>query len=152
MNIQPKCPPPLDPGFVPAALWNRSFRQAVRDSQSGGKPFGIALEQPDGSVSVYETALLSPGDAESKQLNFRYVERLLKFLLWQRGGSRVHIGGDPELANQVAELYGPNGARSFDSDFMGTKAYRQAFEIVTADTVDALPKENESVMSLGGTP
>jgi len=150
MTVHPKCPPPLDPQFIPAALWNRSFRQAVQDSPSEGLPLGIALEQPDGTVSVYETALLPEGDPESKQLNFRYVERLVKFLLWQRGGFRVYLGGDPDLSNQIAELYKVDGARAFDTDFMGTKAYRQTFEIVVVETVGELPAANESVMSLGG--
>ncbi|MCH1409577.1 MAG: ROK family protein, partial [Verrucomicrobiales bacterium] len=150
MKVHPKCPPPLDPHFIPAALWNRSFRQAVQDSPSEGLPLGIALEQPDGSVSVYETALLPKGDPESKQLNFRYVERLVKFLLWQRGGFRVYLGGNPDLSNQIAELYQADGERAFDTDFMGTKAYRQTFEIVVVETVGELPAANESVMSLGG--
>ena len=150
MTIRPQCPPPLDPEFMPAALWNRSFRQSVQDSGAEGDSFGIALEQPGGSVSVYETALLPEVDAASKQLNFRYVERLVKFLLWQRGGYRVYLGGSEELSNQIAELYQPNGARAFDADFMGTKAYRRPFEIVVLQTVDELPTANESVMSLGG--
>ncbi|MEN8716460.1 MAG: ROK family protein, partial [Verrucomicrobiales bacterium] len=150
MTVHPKCPPPLDPQFIPAALWNRSFRQAVQDSPSEGLPLGIALEQPDGSVSVYETALLPKGDPESKQLNFRYVERLVKFLLWQRGGFRVYLGGDPDLSNQIAGLYQADGERAFDTDFMGTKAYRQTFEIAVVETVGELPAANESVMSLGG--
>lgn len=150
MTIRPQCPPPLDSGFIPAALWNRAFRQSVRDAAAEARPFAIALEQPDGSVSVYETALLPEVDADSKQLNFRYVERLVKFLLWQRGGYRVYLGGCPELSKQIVDLYQPDGARAFDSDFMGTKAYRKPFEIVVVETVDELPATNESEMSLGG--
>lgn len=150
MNLCPQCPPPLDSRFVPAALWNRAFRKMVEDSGSDGRPFGIALEQPDGSISVYETKLLPAQNAGSEGLNFRYVERLVKFLLWQRGGFRVHLGGDPELSREVAELYQPGGTLAFDSEFMGKKAYRQPFEIVVVDTVDELPSENESVISLGG--
>ncbi len=150
MTIVPKCPPPLDPEFVPAALWNRSFREAVEASQSEGDRFGIALEQPGGIVSVYETALLPDESTESKQLNFRYVERLVKFLLWQRGGFRIYLGGNTALSNQIAELYQPGGALGFDADFMGKKAYRETFEIVVMETIDELPAANEAVMSLGG--
>jgi len=122
----------------------------VEDSGSDGRPFGIALEQPNGSVSVYETKLLPAGNAESEGLNFRYVERLVKFLLWQRGGFCVHLGGDPALSNRVAALYEAAAPLAFDAEFMGEKAYRQPFEFVVVDTVDDLPSENESVMSLGG--
>lgn len=115
-----------------------------------GNSFGIALEQPGGTVSVYETALLPEVDAASKQRNFRYVERLLKFLLWQRGGFRVSLAGSEELSQQIASLYQPKGARAFDAEFMGTKAYRRPFEIVVLKTVEELPAANESVISLGG--
>ena len=46
MNVRPKFRPPLDPDFIPPALWNRRYRAAVRDA--GGEPLAIALERSDG--------------------------------------------------------------------------------------------------------
>ncbi len=143
-----KCPPPLEPDFVPAALWNRAFRERVVAS-GGGRPFGIALEQPDGTVSVFETAILSSGDPAAEALNFRTIERLVKFLLWQRGGYRVHLGGDADLAGRIAALYAPGGEREFDFHFMGRKAYRRPLEIVSVAFED-LPAANEAAVELGG--
>lgn len=143
-----KCPPPLEPNFVPAALWNRAFRERVA-SAGGGSPFGIALEQPDGTISVYETAILPADDPGADALNFRYLERMVKFLLWQRGGYRIHLGGDIGLATRIAALYTPDGARAFDHHFMGEKAYRRPLEFVPA-AFDALPASNEAAVELGG--
>jgi len=56
----------------------------------------ISLER-GATVSVYRTTVL-PLTAENHDLNIRYVELLLKFLLWQRGGYRVLIAGEPEIA------------------------------------------------------
>ena len=142
------CPPPLDPKWVPAVSWNRAFRERVRAS-GDARPFGVALEQPQGTVSLFRTELLPGTDPEHAALNLRYVERLVKFLLWQRGGHRLHLGGDPAIADAIAALYSPTGARAFDHRFMGEKAYRTTFEVLST-TFDALPAENEAAVELGG--
>lgn len=149
-DIRPtlKCPPPLEPDFLPAALWNRDYATRVRES-GGGRPLGIALEQPDGTVSVYETAIFSGADLNHEKLNLRYVERLVKFLLWQRGGHRLLIGGSDELARRISEQYAPGGERDFDFHFMGEKAYRRPFEVRGVDYGD-LPVPRESAVELGG--
>src|ERR1044071_3318632 len=100
--------PSLDPEFVPAALWNREYRK------SASRPLAIALERSDGSVSVYRTVVQSGESVASR----RYVERLLKFLLWQKGGYRVTIGGDAWIADYLRGVYAADGARAFDYDFM----------------------------------
>lgn len=146
--IETKCPPTLDPEFIPAVLWNRAFKDRVAAS-GGGKDFGIALEQPDGSVSVYETEILPESDSAAGELNLRYVERLVKFLIWQRGGFRVYLGGDMAVADAISALYKADGPRSFDFTFIGEKAYRKPFEIVGVEYSE-LPAANESVMALGG--
>lgn len=148
ISIHCQCPPPLDPDFIPAALWNRAFRKRVADS-GAGRPFGVALEQPGGSVSVFRTEIL-PGDSPGRgELNLRYAERLVKFLLWQRGGWRVHLAGDPGIAKALAAIYSPDGARRFDYKFMGEKAYLKPLEFRDVEFAD-LPPANESVMALGG--
>ena len=76
--------PALAPDFVPAVLWNRSYAAKV-EKNPGSKPLVISLERGDSTVSVYRTTVL-PHTSENSALNIRYVERLLKFLLWQRGG------------------------------------------------------------------
>lgn len=148
LPILMKCPPPLEPNFVPAALWNRAFRERVA-AAGGGRPFGIALEQPDGTVSTFETEILPADAAGAGELSFRTVERLVKFLLWQRGGCRIHLGGDPEIASRIAALYAPGGAREFDYHFMGEKAYLRPLEIVSVP-FEELPSANEAAVDLGG--
>ena len=94
-RISPKLRPVLDPEFLPAALWNRTYRAAVREN--GGPHLALALERTAGSVSVFHTAVL-PHQGVNVSLNLRYVERLLKFLLWQKGGYRVSVAGEAQTA------------------------------------------------------
>ena len=70
--------PPLDLDFRPAALGNRAFRAAV--AEAGGVRLVLALERNAGNVSCFETRLFPEADPRSGE-NFRYAERLLKFLL-----------------------------------------------------------------------
>ncbi len=137
--------PPLDPDFVPAALWNRAYRAAV--NQAGGAPLAIALERGRGSVSVYRTAVL-PNQGANLESNCRYAERLLKFLLWQKGGCSVTVAGDPALAAYLGAVYSPAGARAFDHRFMGERVYGQPLAVESA-AYDAVPEKCEPTAPLG---
>lgn len=136
--------PPLDPDFVPAVLWNRSYA-AKAAKAPGAKPLGISLQRGDSTVSVFRTTVL-PHTVENNALNIRYVERLLKFLLWQRGGYRVLIAGDPDIARQIRAIYSPGGQRAFDHEFMGRKVYGRPMEV---EACDELPEPREMAIPLG---
>ena len=138
--------PPLDPGFVPAVVWNRNYAADVAKT-AASKPLAIALERGDGTVSVFRTKVL-PHVVENRARNIRYVERLLKFLLWQRGGYRVLIAGEPEIAAEIKAIYAPGGARAFDHEFMGRKVYGREMEIEPC-AWEALPEPKELSIPLG---
>ncbi len=142
--VSPRFRPVLDPGFVPAALWNRCYRAQAREA---GRPLAIALERADGSTSVCRTATL-PHEGPGAALNERYVERLVKFLLWQKGGCRVLIGGDPRIAAYIRSVYSPSGRRAFDYQFMGERVYGRPTSIEHVD-YDRVPKESETLAPLG---
>lgn len=146
MKLEPKFHPPLDPEFVSPALWNRAYRAAVRDS-GGGHPLAVALERSDGSVSTFRTAVLSHGGS-GEVLNRRYVERLLKFLLWQKGGYRVTVGGNAAIADELRAVYSPSGARAFDHRFMGEQVYGRPFRVESVG-YDDNPAERETAAPLG---
>ncbi len=144
MNFNPvmKVVPELDSGFVPAALWNREFRRRA------DKPLAVCLERANGTVSRYETMIL-PETAENAAANLRYVERIVKFLLWAKGGWKVTIGGSYAIAQALAALYAPGGEREFDFNVMGRKIYDRDFAIEGCAYEDA-PAGQEISVKLGG--
>ena len=89
--VTPTFVAPLDPSFRPAALANRAFRQEVAAS-GAGVPLVIALERADGAISRYDTVAFANGHPRA-DANLVYAERIVKFLLWARGGWKVTIGG-----------------------------------------------------------
>lgn len=147
MKLRPKIQPQLDRDFSPPALWHRAFRTRVTECL-GGQDVLLALQRPDGTCFHHATQLLPP-IRESQEQNIRYLERTLKFLLWQRGGSSIWICGCDDLVSQLAALYAPGGARAFDHDFFGRKVYGEPLTI-RACRVKDLPSPCEETSALGG--
>jgi predicted NBD/HSP70 family sugar kinase len=141
--VAPQVIPPLDPGFRPAVLANRAFRKAVAESREGAQ-LRIGLTRPGDALSTYETSVYRD-DSPDAASNLDYVERLVKFLLWQRGASSVKIAGSAKVAAHLQSVYSPSGARAFDVDFM-TRVYETPF---TIELVDAVPNSKEPTVELG---
>lgn len=146
LSVTPSLRPVLDPGHLPAALWNRAYREHVqRDAKA--RPFALALVRPDGTASLHHDRLLS-ADHPAAGHTLRYVERLLKFLLWQKGAYLVQVAGADEIATALAKIYRPSGARAFDHAFMGAKVYQRPFAIEVR-SFDELPETTDAGLSMG---
>jgi hypothetical protein len=111
-QAQPNYPPALDAEFIPAALYHRAFCEEIQHS---GKcqDLVFGLERADGSLSRFETQVFTRPHPWA-EYNNEYSERILKFLLWQRGGWRVYIGGPADIADHLRRCYAPGGERGFD--------------------------------------
>jgi predicted NBD/HSP70 family sugar kinase len=142
--VAPRITPALDPDFRPAILANRAFRSLVRTS---GNPvaLGLALEQADGNVSHFRTEVL-PESHPQADGNFVYVERILRLLIWSRGGFRIHIQGPPALATKIAGYYRDTATGKFDSNIVAERMFDHPLEVIHARE---LPAERNSATSLG---
>ena len=128
LSIVPRIKPPLDPSFRPAALAVRAFRAKVAAS-AHAQPAGIALEQADGSVFHHATEIL-PEDHPGAAENFEHVERLVKFLLWARGGWRIHFNGPAGIVAALQKHFQETAAGKFDSSIIGEKIFDHPIEVV----------------------
>jgi predicted NBD/HSP70 family sugar kinase len=145
--VSARIKPILDPEFVPAILWNREYQKTV--AVAGDKcNIVIALERGIGTVSTWETSIF-PHDSAHRAVNLKYVERLIKTLLWTKGGYKITIAGCDALAEEIKAIYSSDGIRKFDYDIMGKKIYGKPFEVVACSLEDA-PKSNEIQVKLGG--
>jgi hypothetical protein len=82
------------------------------------------LERESGLVSRFETSVMPDGGEET----LRYVERIVKFLLWSRGGWKLQIGGPKAIGTFIRKTYSPRGERKFDIEMMEL-AYGKKFEV-----------------------
>jgi predicted NBD/HSP70 family sugar kinase len=144
--VKPRFVPPLDESFRPAVLANRAFQAEVEVS-GVGVPLVLGLERADGSVSRFETTVF-PDSHPRAAANPMYAERLVKFLLWQRGGWKVYVGGPQSIGNYTKKCYAPDGERAFDFHFMGKEIYEKTFTVVPC-VPSKVPAEKESERSLG---
>jgi len=141
---EPKFLPELHPTYRPAVMVNRAFESVARDTGSAVE-VGIALEQADGSVFHYQTVLFA-SDHELSNNNFRHLERMVKFLLWQRGGWKIHLSGADAYVQQLQEYYQTNEFGKFDDDVIGVKNNGHALEVVACSE---LPAENSQARPIG---
>lgn len=142
---KPRKLPCLDPDFRPAVLANRRFRE---EAARGGKgvPLAIAVEAESGMVSSYKTEVFPESDPRSAS-NVNYVERIVKFLLWQRGGWRVVIGGPAKIGKAIGAIYSKKGKRAFDAALM-EEVYGNPFT-VESTAFDRVPPDKQNPKPLG---
>lgn len=142
--VPPGVVPVLDAAFRPAVLANRAFHQKVQASKAA-VDVRLALEQSKGSVSHFVTRILPDSHPEAAG-NLRYLERLVKFLLWSRGGFRLFVDGPASLAERLAVHYREIPAGKFDSNLVGERMFDHPIEVVSART---LPPERRRAAALG---
>ncbi|MCL2399288.1 MAG: ROK family protein [Defluviitaleaceae bacterium] len=130
--------PALDQDFIPMALFNKAFLKQAK------KPVSVSVERDDGKITVYDTFITGINiDADRY-----YMERLVKLLLWSKGGFKVTIYGEDDMALYIKDAYSPAGKYAFDNGFM-SKIYEQPFEVL-ALPLSEKPPENEKAKPVGG--
>ena len=134
---------PLDPEFQPAVLFNRNYLNTAKAS-GRAVPLVLGLEREGGLHSRFETVVRPDADAETLQ----YVERIVKFLLWARGGWKLYIGGPKAIGDFIRKTYSPRGARKFDCDLMAT-SYGKKFQVVLT-APEKVPANREMQIAAGG--
>jgi predicted NBD/HSP70 family sugar kinase len=136
-------PAPLDPSFQPAVLFNRAYVAAAKKS-GRPVPLVLGLERENGLVSRYETLVRPEADAAT----LLYAERLVKFLLWARGGWQVYVGGPEKIGEFIRQKYSRRGARKFDGAMM-TAAYGKKFQVIVTPP-EKVPAAKEMQTAAGG--
>ena len=96
---------------------------------------------------IFKTQCFAEGTGYNS-LNLPYAERLVKMLLWQRGGWRVVVGGPRSIGEHIQQVYSGRGARAFDAEFMGG-VYEHPFTVETTDA-EKVPQSAEETIALGG--
>ena len=131
--------PVLDPAFVPIGAFNAAFLKTAE------KPVGVAVERADGQMASVRTFL--HGTADMRDADRYYVERLVKTLLWTKGGFRVIVSGDRDAYEWLKAAYADDGARAFDARFMAG-VYERPFEVLWSDE---LPEAKDAPQRVGGS-
>ncbi len=122
----------LDPKFTPLALVCREMREQTKDC---GQDIVIGIERNRGYTTTYKTRIFKEGTGHDEE-NFRFVERIVKSLLWVAGGYKVIIAGADKVGARVKEAYTYGGLRDFDVHFM-ERVYEAGFSVEIRDLANA---------------
>ena len=129
--------PPLDPGFIPILRFNRAFLATAK------KPVDIAVERAGGQMAVCHTFV--HGTPEMAEADRYYVNRLVKTILWMKGGFKVYVAGDETVARYLREDFCTGGIQDFDFDYMAN-VFEHPFEVVLCDKV---PEQKDDPKAIG---
>ena len=141
MNLKVKAK--LDPKFEPLSVVVREMREATKEN---GQDVIVAVERNKGQISRYKTRIYPDGTGHDEE-NFRFIERIVKSLLWIAGGYKVFIAGSEVVGNKIKEAYTPEGIRAFDEDYMAG-VYENKFEVINCSLEEA-PEEFYIAESVG---
>jgi len=133
----------LDPQFQPLSLVCREMREATKEN---GQDLVIGIERNKGYLTTYKTRIFQDGTGHDDE-NFRFVERMVKALLWVTGGFKVIIAGSEVVGNKIKEAYTYEGLRAFDVEFM-ERVYETKFEVEVRDIKDA-PVDKSAAAPVG---
>ena len=136
VEIAVKNVPALDPAFIPMGLFNKAFLSTAK------KPVDVAVERENGQVAVVRTYI--HGTQEMAAADGYYMDRLVKSILWMKGGFKVYVT-DEAVCNYLRAAYREGGSRHFDADFMAN-VYEQPFQVVLCEQV---PEEKGASQAIG---
>ena len=129
--------PKLDPSYMPLYRFNQAFLKDAR------KPLGLAVERSCGEMAVCETFI--HGTPEMWEADCYYVNRLVKTILWMKGGFRIYVRGSEEVCDYLRGAYCAGGCQEFDWDYMAN-VFEHPFEIVSCEQ---LPAAKDSPQAIG---
>ena len=139
LNIPVKNVPELDPSFIPLQKFNEAFLAGAK------QPVGIAVERAGGEMASVKTFIY--GTEEMRAADRYYIDRLVKTLLWMKGGFRVYVSGSEDIYTYLKEdLYRDGGKQDFDYHYF-SEVFEHPFEIVLTDK---LPENADSPKKIGG--
>ncbi len=130
--------PELDPGFIPVEAYLRAYGKTAK------KRIVIAISNED-MTDCYETMI--QGSPEKEAADAYYIEVIVKFLIWSRGGNKIAICGDDRIAAHIKKIYAKGGKRSFDYHFM-SRVYEKEFQVLSL-TLEEVPEEKEASQNIG---
>ncbi len=133
----------LDPQFAPLAVVCREMREATKED---GADIVIGIERNKGYTTTYKTRIFRDNTGHDEE-NFRFVERIVKSLLWVAGGYKVIIAGSDTVGNKIKEAYTYGGLRDFDVHFM-ERVYEEKFSVEVTSLENA-PQDKSAAAPIG---
>ncbi|MDO5441255.1 MAG: ROK family protein [Bacillota bacterium] len=129
--------PELDPNFTPLYVFNREFLKTAK------KTISIAIERAGGEMARVDSFI--HGTNEMKAADEYYINRLVKTILWMKGGFRIFVN-DKEIYDYLSKAFAKGGIQDFDNVFM-SGIFEHEFEVIYTEDI---PETKDSPKKIGG--
>lgn len=136
-----KCPPELDTDFRPIILENKFYLDMVRNCNESIQ-VSIAVEREQHKIEVYRTEIFPEGIGREED-NLKYIEGIIKSILWIKGGWKIQIAGPYYVYEYIKKTFSSNGTRKFDAWFM-SKVYEKEFIVSFVDS-SVITESNDKI-------
>ncbi|MBO6092386.1 MAG: ROK family protein, partial [Oscillospiraceae bacterium] len=130
--------PELDPGFIPMHLFNEAFLKSAK------RPIGIAVERAGGEMASCPTFI--HGTPDMLEADRYYIRRLVKTVLWMKGGFRVYCDDEEMFRYLRDEAFCDGGIQDFDFHYF-SNIFERPFEVVLTKQI---PAGKDSPIPMGG--
>jgi len=137
IQVELKNVPVLDREFIPIHRFNQEFLKTA------AKPISLAVERADGQMATCHTYI--HGTEEMREADCYYIERMVKTLLWMKGGFKIYVT-DEAVYQHLSAVYNAGGQQEFDWDYMAN-IFERPFEVVL---VDKVPEAKDAPQKVGG--
>ena len=141
----PRILPPLERDFLPLSVLMRDFHTAVARGKK--QPLAISIVRNQGFTSTFRMNVFPDGVGKDGE-NCAIVERIVKSLLWIKGGYKIIIAGSKAIYEHIAACYRLGGTRDFDVELMA-RVYEQPFEVEYLANAADTPDTHETSSSIG---
>ncbi len=142
MNLKVKAV--LDEGFEPMSVVFRDFEAAAKQNP---QEIVVAVVRNKGYTSTYKLTVFADNAGKDEE-NFKFCDRVVKSLLWMRGGYKIIIAGSEKIYNYFKNAYTKGGSREFDVNFM-SRVYERPFEVEYIADVNNAPADKEDANPVG---
>ena len=137
IEVEIKNKPKLDETFTPLLAFNKAFLKGA------DKPVSIAVERANGEMARVDTFIHS--EDRFKEANIYYINRLVKTILWMKGGFRIYVN-NKEIVDYLNEAYSPDGVQAFDTSFL-SPCFEHTIEAVYSEKI---PEAKDNPKKIGG--
>jgi len=134
----------IDKNFKPIVIEYRKFEEEVKGNSN---QIIIAIKRNDDYTYYKKMNVYKDGINDKK--NIKFVERMVKSILWVVGGYEIYIYGSTVIANALKDIYKDGGERDFDYHFMAN-VYNKEFKVIDVKSINELPKEKNASLPIGG--
>lgn len=142
MNLKVKAV--LDEGFEPMSIVFRDFEAAAK---ANPQEIVVAVVRNKGYTSTYKLTVFADNAGKDEE-NFKFCDRVVKSLLWMRGGYKIVIAGSEKIYNYFKKAYSKGGSREFDVNFM-SRVYERPFEVEYVADINNAPVDKEDANPVG---